>query len=180
MKHIINYIQLEHYTDFPGKLIANCDVARSGKSAIAHTVTQQCRTKGMLTSFFFDQEISGRNRPQTLFSTIMWDLAGLNRVLAKDIVEEDCSIASASLTRQFEELILKLSSQYTFTKPAVIVIDALDEADKGQSSEIFTELLDIFCNQVPNLPGMFRIFLTSWPKREFDKIQSQHDHVRLQ
>ena len=55
----------------------------------------------------------------------------------------------------------------------------LDEADEGQSSEIFTELLDIFCDQVSKLPGMFRIFLTSRPKREFDEIQSQHDHVRL-
>jgi hypothetical protein len=110
VKHIINYIQLEHYTDFPGKLIANCDVARSGKSAIvSHTVTQQCRAKGLLTSFFFDREISGHNGPQTLFSTIVRDLAGLNLALAEDIVavlEEDCSIASASLTRQFEELIL--------------------------------------------------------------------------
>jgi hypothetical protein len=167
VKHIINYIQLEHYMDFPGKLIANCDVARSGKSAIAHTVTQQCRAKGLLTSFFFDQEISGCNGPQTLFSTIVQDLAGLNPALTEDIVavlKEDRSITSASLTHQFEEPILKLLSQYTFTKPAVIVIDALDEADEDQSSKIFSELLDIFRNQVPNLLGMFHIFLTSWPK----------------
>jgi hypothetical protein len=88
------------------------------------------------------------------------DLAGLNPVLAEDIVtvlEEDCSITSSPLMRQFQELILKPSSRYTFTKPAVIVIDALDEADEGQSSEIFTQLLDIFRDQVPKLPGMFCI-----------------------
>jgi len=160
-----------------------CDVAGSGKSAIAHTVAQQCRAKGLLiSSFFFDREISGRNGPRTLLSTIARDLAGLNPALAEDIVavlEEDRSIASAPLTRQFEELILKPSSRYTFTKPAIIVIDALDEADEGQGSEIFTELLDIFSNQVPKLPEMFRIFLTSRPKREFDEIHSQHDHVQL-
>ena len=41
-----------------------CDVARSGKSAIAHTFAQRCHMKGLLASSFFDREISERRGPQ--------------------------------------------------------------------------------------------------------------------
>jgi hypothetical protein len=163
------------------KIFWLCDVAGSGKSAIAHTFAQQCRAKGLLaSSFFFDREIVERNGPQKLFSTIARDLAGLSSTLAEDIamvLEEDRSIASAPLMRQFEELILKPSCRHTFTKPVVIVIDALDEADEGSDSYIYVTLLDIFRDQVPKLPSMFRIFLTSRPKQEFDEIQSHEDLV---
>jgi hypothetical protein len=90
-----------------------CDVAGSGKSAVAHTFAQQCHAKGLLaSSFFFDQETSGCSGLQKLFSTIARDLAGLNPSLGQDIavvLEEERSIASASLTRQFEALILEPS-----------------------------------------------------------------------
>ena len=90
-----------------------CDVAGSGKSAVAHTFAQQCHAKGLLaSSFFFDREISGRSGPQKLFSTIARDLAGLYPNISEDVavvLEEERSIASASLTRQFKSLILEPS-----------------------------------------------------------------------
>jgi hypothetical protein len=160
-----------------------CDVAGSGKSAVAHTFAQQCHAKGLLaSSFFFDREISGRSGPQKLFSTIARDLAGLNPDLGEDIavvLEEERCIASASLTRQFEALILEPSRRCIFTKPVIIVIDGLDECDEGSDSDIYTELLDIFRDQVPKLPEMFRVFLTSRPKGEFDEILSQQGLVLL-
>jgi hypothetical protein len=160
-----------------------CDVAGSGKSAIAHTFAQQCHAKGLLaSSFFFDREISGRSGPQKLFSTIARDLAGLNPNLGEDIavvLMEERSIASASLTRQFEALILEPSRRCIFTKPVIIVIDALDECDESSVSDIYAELLDIFCDQVPKLPEMLRLFLTSRPKGEFDEILSQRGLVLL-
>jgi hypothetical protein len=89
------------------------DVAGSGKSAIAHTFAQRCHSKGLLaSSFFFDREISGRSGPQKLFSTIARDLAGLYPNLGEYIaavLEEEHSIASASIMRQFEALILEPS-----------------------------------------------------------------------
>jgi len=95
------------------KIFWLCDVAGSGKSAIAHMVAQQCHEKGMLgSSFFFDRGISGRNEPCQLFSTIAQDLAGLYPAHAEDIVvvlEEEHSISSAPLTRQFDALMLKPS-----------------------------------------------------------------------
>lgn len=58
------------------------------------------------------------------------DLAGLSPAFAENIalsLEEERSIASAPPTGQFEALILNPSRRHPFTKPAVIVIDALDE-----------------------------------------------------
>src|SRR6202042_242297 len=110
---------------------------------------------------FFDREIPERNQPHQLFSTIARDLVGLYPALAEDIVvvlEEEPSVSSAPLTRQFEALMLKPSLRHSFIKPVVIVIDALDE---GFSSDLDTELLAILRDQVAKLPGMFRIFLTS-------------------
>ena len=165
------------------KIFWLCDVAGSGKSAVAHTFAQQCHAKGLLaSSFFFDREISGRSGPQKLFSTIARDLAGPYPKLGEDIamvLEEERSIASASLTRQFEALILAPSRRSIFTKPVVIVIDALDECDEGSDSDIYTELLDIFRDQVLKLPEMFRVFLTSRPKGEFDEILSQQGLVLM-
>jgi hypothetical protein len=163
------------------KIFWLCDVAGSGKSAIAHTFAQQCHMKGLLaSSFFFDREISGRSGPQKLFSTIARDLAGLNPNLGENIatvLEEERSIASASLTRQFEALILAPSRRCKFTKPVVVVIDAFDECDEGSDSSVYSELVDIFRDQVPKLPDIFRVFLTSRPKGEFDEILSRQDLV---
>jgi hypothetical protein len=131
------------------------------------------------SSFFFDREISGRNQPHQLFSTIARDLVGLYPALAEDIVvvlEEEPSVSSAPLTRQFEALMLKPSLRHSFIKPVVIVIDALDE---GFSSDLDTELLAILRDQVAKLPGMFRIFLTSRPKTEFDVFLLKQDHILL-
>jgi hypothetical protein len=62
------------------------------------------------SSFFFDREVAGRNGPEKLFTTIALDLARLSNDLTEAIglvLKQDHSIASAPLSRQFDELILK-------------------------------------------------------------------------
>ena len=113
-------------------MILLADIAGSGKTAIAHSAAQYFHEMGVLaSSFFFDREISGRNGPEKLFSTIALDLAGLSKDIAADIdqvLERDRSLASASLSRQFDELILKPFQRYPIDRPVVVVIDALDES----------------------------------------------------
>src|SRR3984957_2538539 len=150
------------------------DFAGTGKSSIAHSVAKSCYDAGLLaSSFFFDRDVAERNGPQTLFTSIARDLAPLNRGFSERInliLENDRSLAWASPSRQFDQLILAPSLIHRFARPIVIVIDALDE---GCSPE----LLKILCNEIPKLPGSFRIFLTSRPENHIVIALSHAAHV---
>jgi hypothetical protein len=151
-------------------------VAGAGKSAIAHTVAQRCHDEGVLaSSFFFNREVAGRNEPKMLLSTIARDLAGRSKGLCDQIslaIEFDRSLATASISRQFGPLILAPCLRYLTDRPVVIVIDALDEGYNN-------ELLEILRDDIPKLPGTFRIFLTFRVIRDINKFMSQVNHVRL-
>jgi hypothetical protein len=151
------------------------DVAGSGKSSIAHTIAQRSHSRGILaSSFFFSRDIPDRRVPQKLFSTITRDLASWNKDHAQDIsriLEDHRSLASASQSRQFEGLILEPFSRRRINQPIVIVIDALDE---GCDSET----VSILRNKVPELPGTFRIVVTSRPKDEIMAGVLDVDHVQ--
>ena len=84
---------------------------------------------------------------------------GFRRTCVSAILENERSVASAPLSRQFDQLILGPSRVHRFEKPVVIVIDALDEGYD-------LELLKIICEGIPRLPGSFRIFITSRPEDE--------------
>lgn len=155
------------------------DVAGSGKTAVANTIAQLCHEQGILgSSFFFDREVSGRNGPERLFSTIALDLAGSNKNFAEAIdlaLEQQRSLASAPLCRQFDELILKPLQQYPIDKPVVVVIDALDESYSANHD--INELLTILRDDVPKLPGGFSILLTSRPLEAVDAFLAEENHV---
>jgi hypothetical protein len=150
-------------------------VAGAGKSAIAHTVAQRCHDEGVLaSSFFFNREVAGRNDPKMLLSTIARDLAGQSKGLCEQIslaIESDRSLATASISRQFGPLILAPCLRYPADRPLVIVIDALDEGYNN-------ELLKILRDEIPKLPGTFRIFLTFRVIRDINKFMAQVNHVR--
>ncbi|KAG9120108.1 POC1 centriolar protein A, partial [Ceratobasidium sp. 392] len=156
------------------KILLLTAVAGAGKTTIAHTVAQKCADRKLLgSSFFFDRETEGRNSPTALFSTIAADLSRLDKRLAERIsqaIEDDKSLPSAPLSRQFEELVLKPSQEVPPIGPLVVVIDALDEAwDK--------DLLVILRDYAPRLPNTFRIFLTSRMRPELDGLpRKPHVH----
>jgi hypothetical protein len=174
-----------HWVTVDGKKEAQIallvDIAGSGKSAIAHTIAQRCYEMGVLgSSFFFDRDIAGRNGPEKLFITIALDLAGLSKNLAEAIdlvLEQQRSLASAALSRQFDELILKPFQRHPVDGPVVIVIDALDES---YDSEPNIELLTILRDRVRKLPGNFRIFITTRPLKEIDVFLSKQHHISRQ
>jgi hypothetical protein len=151
------------------------DVAGSGKSAIAHTIAQRSHSYGLLaSSFFFSRDIPDRRVPRKLFSTITRDLASWNKDHAQYIsrvLEDHRSLASASQSRQFNGLVLEPFSRHRIDQPIVIVIDALDE---GYDSET----VSILRNKVPELPGTFRIVVTSRPKDDIVTGLLDVDHVQ--
>jgi hypothetical protein len=149
-------------------------VAGTGKSAIAHTIAQYCHNHGLLgSSFFFHRNIPDRRTPYKLFTTIARDLVRLGNKFADHInvvLEGERNVASACQTRQFEQLILEPSLLYPIARPVVIVIDGLDEGYD-------LETLKILRDRVPELPGNFRIFVTSRPLDDIVTDLSDAGHV---
>ncbi|TFK41510.1 hypothetical protein BDQ12DRAFT_733035 [Crucibulum laeve] len=151
------------------------DVAGSGKSALAHAVAQHCYNNGVLaSSFFFDKGTAGRNTPRRLISTLARDLCRLSKDIAEHValaLEEEPGLAVAqSISHQFQKLILEPFIRNPIHHPVVAVIDALDEGYDP-------ELLGILCNDLPKLPGTFRLFLTSRPIEEIMAAFSKQQHV---
>jgi len=156
-------------------------VAGAGKSAIAHTIDQQCADSGiLLTSFFFKRDVAGCDRPDKLLSTLvycygtasMYDLAQIDEEVSKYVasaVELDHSLPSAPLSRQFKELLMMSSRRMQTNRPLVIILDALDEG----ASEA---LLRILCDELNYLPGLFRIVVTSRPDERLVNL-SIKEHV---
>ncbi|KAG9086938.1 hypothetical protein FRC07_012950, partial [Ceratobasidium sp. 392] len=142
-------------------------VAGAGKTTVAHTIAYECHQKGQLgSSFFFDYETAGRNNPNVLFTTIASDLSTRRGRLARHIgfaIQEDSSLPTAPLSRQFKELILKPCRKLPLDRKVVIVIDALDEAWSN-------DLLCILRDQLFKLPNCFRVLLTSRMRPELNSL----------
>ncbi|QRV98423.1 hypothetical protein RhiJN_26442 [Ceratobasidium sp. AG-Ba] len=151
-------------------------VAGAGKSTIAHTVAKRCAERRILaSSFFFDRGTEGRNRPTWLMTTIAADISKLDRSIAKRVeavLEDDPTLPSAPLSRQFENLVLKPCQDHSFERPAVIVIDALDEAWTD-------DLLVVLRDHAVRLPSAFRIFVTSRMRPELETLSRQPHVYRL-
>ncbi|KAG8717318.1 POC1 centriolar protein A [Ceratobasidium sp. 394] len=146
-------------------------VAGGGKTTIAHTISGRCAENKLLgSSFFFDHETAGRNTPAALFTTIAADLSRLGPRLAAriaSVIQDDPTLPSAPIFRQFQELVLKPCQECPIAPgPIVVVVDALDEAWNK-------DLLDILRDHVHKLPSTFRIFITSRMRPELGSLLRQ-------
>jgi AAA ATPase domain len=152
-------------------------VAGAGKTTISHTVAQRCKNEKMLWStFFFDRNVSGRNDPRMLFSTIARNLADQDSTFGQrvaDAVDGEKSLVGASTSVHFADLILESSRLLLRDRPVVIIIDALDECHDPNE-----HVLEILKDEVPKLPGTFRILLTSRMMRGLEFYLLQEPHVR--
>ncbi|KAF7983576.1 hypothetical protein HWV62_20453 [Athelia sp. TMB] len=153
-------------------------VAGSGKSAILHTIAQMLQRAGRLGSaFFFSRDTTSRNTPSTLFTTIARDLASLHPSTAASIaraLEAEPALVSASLSRQFDALILGPSRHLPCDRPIVLIIDALDESI---SHDLDTVLLAILRDKAPQLPPQLRILIASRPTSTIEEYLSGRSHV---
>jgi hypothetical protein len=115
--------------------------------------------------FFFDREVSGRNDHITLFSTIVRNLADRNFEFLQQVADalDKKSLVGASTSLYFAELILSPSRRLPVNMPVVAIIDALDEG-----YDLDEEVLTILREEVPKLPGTFRILLTSRMMRDLE------------
>jgi hypothetical protein len=94
------------------------------------------------------------------------------RIISVTPLRKDYSLASASKSRQFDELFLKPFTRQHLNRPIVRVIDVLNE---GCDSETVT----ILRSEVPKLPGTFRSFVTTCVKDEIMTDLLEADHVQV-
>ncbi|KAF7976989.1 hypothetical protein HWV62_4906 [Athelia sp. TMB] len=153
-------------------------VAGSGKTAISHTIAEILRAEGLLaTAFFFSRDDTSRNTPKTLLATMARDIASLHPRAAQVIaeaLEAEPALASASLSRQFDALILEPCRHLPTGRTTVFVIDALDESI---THDLDTELLTILRDKVTQLPPHVRILITSRPTSVIEEHLSRCSHV---
>ncbi|KAF8224218.1 hypothetical protein L208DRAFT_1200902, partial [Tricholoma matsutake] len=67
-----------------GEVLLLTGLAGSGKSAIAWSIAQSCSDNNtLLSSFFFDREVAGKDDPKALISTIVYDLGKADTNVAR-------------------------------------------------------------------------------------------------
>jgi AAA ATPase domain len=145
--------------------------AGSGKSAVSQTIAKRYDDKDrLLASFFFLRGAGGRSTIARLIPTLAYQLSisdPATEPLIRDVIRKEPAIFSQSLTHQFTRLITEpimaarksILARLPWTKPAVLVIDALDECDdKDLMAEFIGVIIGIFqANR--RLP--FRVVFTS-------------------
>jgi hypothetical protein len=146
-----------------------CGKAGTGKSTISRTVAQKLDDEGLLgASFFFKRGRADRSHAKLLFPTIARQLADLFPSVARAIaaaLDQDSLLCDRYLKAQFDNLLLKplqTLDQDSFPSASLIlVIDALDECDTGDSVKT-TLLLLSRVEAITSVP--LRIFVTSRPE----------------
>ncbi|GJJ05837.1 hypothetical protein Clacol_000024 [Clathrus columnatus] len=158
--------------------------AGTGKSAIAHSVAIQFRSKGKLGSFFsFDRNYQTERWRDKVFSTIARDLADLDpqlkRELAKVVHEKSYLQSTTDLRIQWRDLLhepLHATSKDR-SEPILVIIDALDES----GDEILRQdLLKILEKETSILPENVRFLVTSRPEKDITLAlgRSSQWHIR--
>ena len=132
----------------------------------------------LVSSFFFSQNIASRNSTRNLITSIVRDIANRYPAFAADIsrvLEDELSLASAPLARQYEALLWEPLQRHPLDKPVVIVIDSLDESSADGAD---SDLLGILEGIDHPLPPQLRIFVTSRPTTSIQKRLSGKPHVQ--
>ena len=160
---------MDHITETPSssKILHLLGSEGTGKTAIAQTIAEYCKTNGTLGAcFFFSRVSSERNTDKNLIATLAYQLCvtvpELKLFIAK-AVEDDLSTFQKDVDTQMERLIINPIIQATnegktFGYPILIVIDGLDECEGVKEQRGFLRAISDAIERY-NLPLCF--FITS-------------------
>jgi hypothetical protein len=160
-------------------------MAGTGKSTIARTAARQFSEDNQLgASFFFSRGAGELAKTAKLFTTLAYQLAGLNSKVHEAVcaaISKYEDIAEHSLRDQWKHLILQplscLGDATTQRQSVVIIIDALDECEDEDDVKLIIWLF----SQAKDLKSVHpRIFITSRPETPircgFDDIPEADHH----
>ncbi|KAK6500105.1 hypothetical protein TWF481_010463 [Arthrobotrys musiformis] len=141
-------------------------MAGTGKSTIARTLAQNFEEDGLLgASFFFKRGESDRGNASRLFTTIATQFLSRIPDLIPHIrtaIDEEPEIATKSLEKQFDRLILyPLEKLSQVSLSVVLVLDALDECE---GDHIIRKVIYLLAKVQALKTVHIRIFLTSRPE----------------
>ncbi|KAJ7367570.1 hypothetical protein DFH08DRAFT_946555 [Mycena albidolilacea] len=138
------------------------DVVGSGKTALAHSIAQECSDYKLLASSFFFDRKAGRTSPRDFVFNLARDLASKFPEVSGHIslaLQADPTLSlSPPVSLLFEKLVLEPVLRSGVPGPIVVVIDALHEVENSDVESILRW-------KIPILPGQFRVFVTSRPER---------------
>jgi hypothetical protein len=127
-----------------------------GKSSIAASVCERLEEQNILAASFFCKRDDPELRdPHRLLNTIVYGLASsyspYERAVTKAI-QEDLQLCTSHIQRRYKGLVhnpLKIIGVSPSASTFVIVIDALDECEKGESRGQVLKCLRDLCQLVP-------------------------------
>ncbi|KAM6499301.1 hypothetical protein JOM56_004809, partial [Amanita muscaria] len=126
--------------------------AGAGKSAIAQTIADEYKKRGVAATFFFHRSDPSRNDGNRLFPTIAWQLAfsiPSTKDFIVDALNETPHLPTQAVEPQFEQLVIhpfqstnNIASQMSQPAP-VVIIDGVDEcSDEKLQRRILTVIGD--------------------------------------
>ncbi|KAJ7721385.1 hypothetical protein B0H16DRAFT_375863 [Mycena metata] len=139
--------------------------AGAGKSAIMQTLSRRLQDAHRLGgAFFFKRHHPIRGNAKVLFATLGYQLALNNRDLKPIIsttVEIDPSIVTREMDVQLHKLIIEPCQSLTYSPPAILLLDGLDECQDERTQE---RILRLIGNAAGQCPTGIRTIVASRPE----------------
>ncbi|KAJ7721873.1 hypothetical protein B0H16DRAFT_1738008 [Mycena metata] len=139
--------------------------AGAGKSAIMQTLSRRLQGVGRLGgAFFFKRHHPTRGNAKVLFTTLGYQLALNNPELEPLIstsVKMDPSIVAREMNIQLHKLIIEPCQSLTNSRPAILLLDGLDECQDERTQQ---EILRLIGNAVAQCPTGIRVIVASRPE----------------
>lgn len=150
-----------------------------GKSAVAQTIAEQCKTTGLLgAAFFFSRLITNCSDHRGMIPTLAYQLAvqhsGYKQVITRRLAD-DPALLDKNLRTQFRELVVEPFKTLTAQgrshrqQPLLIVIDGLDECKDIENQRELIHLI----NDHPQVPLLWMI--CSRPEWHLKRMLSNAD-----
>ncbi|KAF9448409.1 hypothetical protein P691DRAFT_759930 [Macrolepiota fuliginosa MF-IS2] len=133
-----------------------------GKSAVAQTCAELIGEKNMLGAALFFSRPNERDDPHRLFPSLSYQIATKSKSYGDILdhrIRNDPTLVMKSVREQFQELLVKPLSQLGANvggdvEGLVIIIDGLDECDKGP--QVHCEIIEIIATSIRHRTTPFR------------------------